>query len=124
MHHLLSHSVMSDSMRRSRLSPARLLCPWHSPGKNTGVGCHVLLQAIFPTQGSNPCLLSLLYWQVGVFFFFFFTISTTWEARPFISNSYLIFVSTLGGNYYYHPQFTDEVPKASRNLVVFSWSQS
>ena len=28
-----------------------------SPGKNTGVGCHALLQGIFPTQGSNPCLL-------------------------------------------------------------------
>ena len=27
------------------------------PGKNTGVGCHLLLQAIFPTQGSDPCLL-------------------------------------------------------------------
>ena len=27
-----------------------------SPGKNTGVGCHALLQGIFPTQGSNPCL--------------------------------------------------------------------
>ena len=32
------------------------LCPWNSPGKNTGVGCHFLLQGIFPTQGSNPCL--------------------------------------------------------------------
>ena len=31
----------------------RLLCPWNSPGKNTGVGCHFLLQGIFPTQGSN-----------------------------------------------------------------------
>ena len=38
--------------------PARLLCPWDSPGKNTGVGCHTLLQGIFPTQGSNLCLLS------------------------------------------------------------------
>ena len=28
-----------------------------SPDKNTGVGCHALLQGIFPTQGSNPCLL-------------------------------------------------------------------
>ena len=28
-------------------------CPWNSPGKNTGVGCHFLLQGIFPTQGSN-----------------------------------------------------------------------
>ena len=31
-----------------------------SPGKNTGVGCHFLLQGIFPTQGSNLCLLCLL----------------------------------------------------------------
>ena len=36
------------------LWPARLLCPWDSPGKNIGVGCHFLLQGIFPTQGSNP----------------------------------------------------------------------
>ena len=35
------------------LWPARLLCPWDSPGKNTGVGCHFLLQGIFLTQGSN-----------------------------------------------------------------------
>ena len=32
---------------------ARLLCPWNSPGKNTEVGCHSLLQDIFPTQGLN-----------------------------------------------------------------------
>ena len=38
----------------------RLLCPWDSPGKTTGVGCHVLLQGIFPTQGLNPHLLCLL----------------------------------------------------------------
>ena len=36
-----------------------------SPGKNTGVGCHALLQGIFLTQGSNPCLLCLLHWQAG-----------------------------------------------------------
>ena len=34
----------------------RLLCPWDSPGKNTGVGCHALFQGIFLTQGSNPGL--------------------------------------------------------------------
>ena len=33
--------------------PARLLCPWNSPGKNTGVGCYFLPQGIFLTQGSN-----------------------------------------------------------------------
>ena len=36
-----------------------------SPGKNTGVVCHALLQGIFPTQGSKPHLLQLLHWQVG-----------------------------------------------------------
>ena len=36
-----------------------------SPGKNTGVGCHALLQGIFPTQGSNPHLLHLLHCQAG-----------------------------------------------------------
>ena len=43
----------------------RLLCPWDSPGKNTGMGCHFLLQGIFLSQGSNPCLLHLLHWQAG-----------------------------------------------------------
>ena len=37
-----------------RLQPSRLLRPWDFPGKNTGVGCHFLLQGIFPTQGLNP----------------------------------------------------------------------
>ena len=48
-------SVMSDSLRPLDL------CPWDSPGKNTGVGSHALLQGIFPTQGSNPRLLCLLH---------------------------------------------------------------
>ena len=39
------------------LQPAGLLCPWDLPGKNTGVGCHFLLQGIFPTQRWNPSLL-------------------------------------------------------------------
>ena len=34
----------------------RLLCSWDFPGKNTGGGCHFLLQGIFPTQGSNSHL--------------------------------------------------------------------
>ena len=46
------------------LYPTRLLWPWDFPGKNTGVGCHFLLQRIFPTQGLNPHLLCLLHWQV------------------------------------------------------------
>ena len=35
---------MSDSVRPHRQQPTRLPCPWDSPGKNTGVGCHCLLQ--------------------------------------------------------------------------------
>ena len=42
----------------------RLLCPWDSPSKNTGVGCYFLLQGIFPTQAGG-----------------FFTTSAIWEAR-------------------------------------------
>ena len=41
--------------------PARLLCPWDYPGKIMGVGCCFLLQKIFPTQGSNSCLLKFLH---------------------------------------------------------------
>ena len=56
-------SVVSDSLQSRELMPSRLLCPWDLPGKNTGVGCHFLCQGIFPTQGSNLCLLCLLHWQ-------------------------------------------------------------
>ena len=59
---MLSHSVASDSLQPHGLSPARLLCPWNFLGKNTGVGCHFLLQGIFPTQESNLSLLH--YWRI------------------------------------------------------------
>ena len=41
--------------------PARLLCPWDSPGKNTGVDCRALLQGVFLAQGLNPSPLQLLH---------------------------------------------------------------
>ena len=50
-----------------------------SSGKNTEVGCHILLQGIFPTQGLNPGLMSPAL-AAG-----FFTTSTTWEA-PWLGN--------------------------------------
>ena len=43
---LLSTSVVSDSVRPHRWQPTRLHHPWDSPGKNTGVGCHFLLQCM------------------------------------------------------------------------------
>ena len=57
-------SVVSDCVGLHGLQPTRLLCPWNSPGKNTGLGCHTLLHGIIPTQGSNTHLLHLLSWQV------------------------------------------------------------
>ena len=58
-------SVTLDSLQPHGLWPARLLCPWDSPSKNTRVHCHALLQGIFLTQELNPDLLCLLHWQVG-----------------------------------------------------------
>ena len=43
-------SVISDSLRAYGLWPARILCPWDSLGKNTGVGCHAVFQGIFLTR--------------------------------------------------------------------------
>ena len=58
----ISHSVVSDSVQLHRQQSTRLPCPWDSPGKNTGVGCHFLL------QGSNLCLLHyrqiLYHWAI------------------------------------------------------------
>ena len=59
-------SLLSNFLLPHELQPARLFCPWNSPGKNIGVGCHFLP----PTQGLNPGLLhcrqifySLSYWE-------------------------------------------------------------
>ena len=54
---MFSCSVMSDSMDCSLPGPS-------VHGKNNGVGCHFLLQGIFPSQESNLCLLQPLHWQV------------------------------------------------------------
>ena len=70
----VSRSIMSDSLWPRELQPTRLLCPWNSPGKNTGLGCHSLLQGIFPTQGSDLSHMSPALADG------FFTTSATWEA--------------------------------------------
>ena len=69
---VLSCSVVSDSLRPCGLQPTRLFCPWDSPGKYTGVGCHFLPQGVFHTQGLNPYIRDVrvlsytyLHWQAG-----------------------------------------------------------
>ena len=54
------------------LQPARLLCPWNSPGKDSGVGCHFPSSRGLPNPGLKPSSLALK----GRFF----TTSATWEA--------------------------------------------
>ena len=60
---VFSRPVVFDSLESYGLQPVRLLCPWDFSSKNTGVDYHFLLQEIFPSQGSNLCLLCLLHWQ-------------------------------------------------------------
>ena len=54
-------NLASESLWLYGLEPARLLCPGDFLGKNTGVGHHFVLQGIFPTQESSPCLLCPLH---------------------------------------------------------------
>ena len=74
---------MSNTLQPHELEPARILSPWNSPGKNTGVGCHALLQEIFPTQGLNMCLMSPA--LAGGFF----TTSAMWEAQACVRGQQL-----------------------------------
>ena len=79
---------MSDSLRPNGLQPTRLLFPWDSPGKNTGVGCHVLLQGIFPTQEPN----------LGLIAGKFLTIRATREASTvYINTITLMILIYIGG---------------------------
>ena len=50
----VSRSFVSNSLQPRGLRPARFLCPWNSPGKNTGVGCHSFLQGNLPDPGIKP----------------------------------------------------------------------
>ena len=52
-------SVVSDSVRPHRRQPTRLPRPWHSPGKNTGAGCHFLLQCMKVKSESEVAQLCL-----------------------------------------------------------------
>ena len=52
---------MSDSVRPHRWQPTRLPCPWDSPGKNTGVGCHFLLRCIKVKRESEVAQLCLTF---------------------------------------------------------------
>ena len=77
--HVLSHVL---TLWPDGLQPARLLCLWNFPDKNTGVGCHALLQGVFPCQGSNQCFLHLLHLQVDPL------LLSHWEANVYFTTLY------------------------------------
>ena len=85
---VLSCFIVSNSLLPHGLQPTRLLCAWDSPGKNTEVGCHALLQGIFLTQGLKLGLLNLPVLKGD-----FFTTSSTREALYICVLSYISFLS-------------------------------
>ena len=73
-------TLMLQAMKPTCLEPTRLLCPWNSPGRDTEMDCHSLLQGIFLTQGLNSCLLH----HRGIFYCLSYqgspTICKTWNS--------------------------------------------
>ena len=83
--------VVSNSFLSHRLQLARLLCPWDSPGKNTGMGCHFLLQGNLPDPGTEPESFTSPALAGR-----FFTTSATWEAL--LGTSHLLWEEGSIGN--------------------------
>ena len=79
-------------------NPARLLCPWDSPRKNTGVGFHDLPPEDLPTHGPNLCLLCLLHWQMC-------SLPLAPPKKPFLKSLYhFTFPPAKYEDIPYHPQ--------------------
>ena len=53
-----NRSVVPDSLRPRGLQPTRLLCSWDSPGEDTGVGCHFLLQRREKADTKSTCCMA------------------------------------------------------------------
>ena len=88
----VSCSVLSDSLQPCGLHPSILFCPWNFPGENTGVGCHFVLQGIFPTQGSNPglrCCSQILFYFGTVY------CAQRGRAQSFLAAAFLMAAGTL-----------------------------
>ena len=96
---------MSDPLLPRGLSPAKLLCQWDSPGKNTGVGCESVRKHAEGVQGSSwprdgTCISLLSPALAGKFF----TTSATWET-PYIYISIYIYIYLYLSIYIYLPKF-------------------
>ena len=105
---------MSDSVRPHRRQPTRPLRPWDSPGKNTGVDCHFLLQCMkvkSESEVAQSCL----------------TLSDPMDCSPPGSSVHGIFQARVLGGIYYHLQArhsrTFERLTKSPRIQSKSWSQ-
>ena len=74
-------SVVSDSVRPNRRQPTRLHRPWDSPGKNTGVGCHFLLQCIYVAANGIISFFFMAEWYSTVFMYHIFFIYSSVSGR-------------------------------------------
>ena len=82
----ISCSDVSNFLQSHGLQPVRFLCPWNSPGKNTRVICHSLLQGIFLTQQSNTGLP-----HCTRYFTIWANREVLWTAREFPRLNFIIF---------------------------------
>ena len=118
---------MIDSLRPHELQSTRPLCPWDSPGKNTWMSCHSLLQGIFLTQVSNPGLLccrqtlyrlsyegtsptSLDLTQMHFFFI------AEWHSIMYMHHNFFIYLSVYG----HLGVLLPEKSQGQRSLVSYS----
>ena len=76
---VLSRCVVSDSVTLGTVAH-QAPCPWYPAGKNPGVGCHALLQEIFPTQGLNLHCRWILY---------------CWVIREALNGVYILAISNI-----------------------------
>ena len=112
-------SVVSDSLWPHGPQAPRLLCPRDSPGRNTGGGCHSLLQGIFLTQGLNLCLhkSNLFSWgcwmehTTSLFFFF-------WFASNMLC--FALFLTLGSSNFLNTVEFQASV-EIKTHLIYYSW---
>ena len=105
---------LCPALRTPRSIACQLLCPWDFPGKNTVVGCHFLLQGLFPTQRSNP---HLLHWQALADGFF-----TTEPPLPYMPCANSPGMVRLEG-YIQFKKWTSHIAIGTRSLWVVNEKQ-
>ena len=109
---------MPDSLWPHGLQPTRLPCPGDFPGKDTGVGCHFLLQGIFPIQGSNPGLLHCRQILYQLSYTLFWCLCQKLSLSPLYFNKTLLHKSSEWSSLISGPGLNSSPPEATNPGVV------